>query len=137
MYQVYSFLFSLFRRYYYKDNIEACYYHSMIIMSCLMFFPIIGLLITFGVDYDFELFQGFSDAILTWKIIFMPFIAVLFIITILILRRLRKHKKDELEKHEFSQYSLKYKILMGSIIFIVFWSILWIPILSFEIMKLL
>ena len=132
IYIFYSFIFSFYKGYYKKNESET-HFHTNIILMCLVTFPVFGILIAIGLSFNENILFLSSFHMLTRKLILLPFGIILLWLTSKIIKRL--NFSDKLDKIDFTNYSLIYKFKMFSLIFIIFWSILWMPLLIIEIIK--
>lgn len=128
-FKYYRFIYFLFKRYYYPDDIIECHRHTHVIFSLAVISPLFGILLSFG----FEISFCHECDELANKFFLTPVIAVLFLVTYFLIRIARfKEKVKELEQKgfNFQNFTLFDKVVRIFLYFIWIISAFWIPVIS-------
>ena len=125
-FKCYKFIFSILRRYYYKDDLANCYGHTLVMFFMVVAFPFIGILILLDI---YPALEGYHE--LTVKLIMWPFfvIAVYGLYRFLKVLKYQERVKNIDHLHFDTYYTKKQKIKFLIITIGLILSLLWIPLL--------
>jgi hypothetical protein len=73
LFKQYQFIYFLFKKFYYQNDLAECHRHTHVIISLIIISPLFGMLFLFGVDIN--LCSQCNQ--LVNKLLLMPFVALL------------------------------------------------------------